>query len=45
LAPMTKASDVAASDTANRMLFVSFNTCAAPGLSPTTVSVPPQREI
>src|SRR5712691_5066314 len=39
LAPITKASDVAASETANRMLLVSFKTCAAPGLSPAMVNV------
>src|SRR5436189_34953 len=44
LAPITNASDVAASETANRMLLVSFKTCAAPGLLPAMVTVgPPYR--
>ena len=42
---MTNASAVAASATADRMLLVSFSTCAAPGLSPATVNVRPHSEI
>src|SRR5437660_7662783 len=45
LAPITNASDVAASETANRMLLVSFKTCAAPGLLPAMVTVGPHEAI
>ena len=45
MAPITIASAVAARDTADRILFVSFSTCAAPGLSPAIVKVRPHNEI
>lgn len=44
LAPITKASDDATNETMNKALLVSFSTCAAPGLSPATVTVGPHSD-